>query len=215
MYELKYKNYIFDLDGTLVDSMSKAVKIVLDYLDERGISYPPDLIKILTPLGFKGISVYYATEMRIGLPAETIYAEFVERLKKVYEKELELKEGVREALTALKARGARLCVLTASPHVFTDVCLKNLGVYEFFEHVWTAEDFGLLKSDARIYGEAAKRLGTDVSECVMVDDSLRVLKTAKSAGMRTVGVYEPFSSDEWVEITKTAERCVLRLDELL
>ena len=215
MSALKYKNYVFDLDGTLVDSMEKAVKIVLDYLDEHGVPYEPSIVKILTPLGFRGISVYYATELGVPRTPDEIYATFTERLLKAYAREMRLKSGVERALKGLKAQGARLCVLTASPHVFTDICLKNWGVYELFDNVWTAEDFGLLKSDVRIYGEAAKRLGVDVSECVMVDDSLRVLRTAKSAGMRTVGVYESFSDDEWAEIIKTADLSVRRLDELI
>lgn len=215
MSALKYKNYVFDLDGTLVDSMEKAVKIVLDYLDEHGVPYEPSIVKILTPLGFRGISVYYATELGVPRTPDEIYAAFTERLSKAYADEMPLKTGVVEALKGLKLQGARLCVLTASPHVFTDICLKNWGVYELFDNVWTAEDFGLLKSDVRIYGEAAKRLGVDVSECVMVDDSLRVLRTAKSAGMRTVGVYESFSDDEWAEIIKTADLSVRRLDELI
>lgn len=215
MYALKCKNYVFDLDGTLVDSMKPAVKIVLDYLDEHGVKYEPSIVKILTPLGFRGISVYYATELGVSVPAEEIYADFVTRLKKVYASEIALKDGVYKALIALKTQGARLNVLTASPHVFTDDCLKNLGVYELFENVWTAEDFGMLKSDARIYGEVAKRLNVNIEECVMVDDSLRVLKTAKSAGMQTVGVYEASTSDEWEEIIKTADRSVLGFDELL
>lgn len=215
MSALKYKNYVFDLDGTLVDSMEKAVKIVLDYLDEHGVPYEPSIVKILTPLGFRGISVYYATELGVPRTPDEIYATFTKRLLKAYAREMRLKSGVERALKGLKAQGARLCVLTASPHVFTDICLKNWGVYELFDNVWTAEDFGLLKSDVRIYGEAAKRLGVDVSECVMVDDSLRVLRTAKSAGMRTVGVYESFSDDEWAEIIKTADLSVRRLDELI
>ena len=215
MYALKCKNYVFDLDGTLVDSMKPAVKIVLDYLDEHGVSYEPSIVKILTPLGFRGIAVYYATELGIQRNPDEIYAEFVSRLKKVYENELALKEGVLEALAGLKKQGARLNVLTASPHVFTDACLKNLGVYDVFENVWTAEDFGMLKSDVRIYGEAAKRLKATIEDCVMVDDSLRVLKTAKGAGMKTIGVYEPFSDDEWEEVKKTADRSVFSFDELL
>jgi thiamine-phosphate pyrophosphorylase len=215
MYELKCKNYVFDLDGTLLDSMPPAVKIVLDYLDEHGVAYEPSIVKILTPLGFRGISIYYATELGIPRTPDEIYAAFSERLSKAYANEMPLKSGVIEALKGLKTQGARLCVLTASPHEFTDICLKNRGIYELFDYVWTAEDFGTLKSDVRIYWDVAKRLGTDVSACAMVDDSLRVLKTAKSAGMRTIGVYEPFSDDEWAEIEKTADFCVRRLDELI
>ena len=215
MYALKCKNYVFDLDGTLLDSMPPAVKIVLDYLGEHGVSYEPSIVKILTPLGFKGISVYYATELGIPRTPDEIYAAFTERLLKAYADEMPLKAGVERTLKRLKSQGKRLCVLTASPHEFTDICLKNRRIYELFDCVWTAEDFGTLKSDARIYEEVAKRLDADVSECVMVDDSLRVLKTAKGAGMRTIGVYESFSEDEWAEIEKTADFSVRCLDELI
>ena len=214
MYALKCKNYVFDLDGTLLNSMELAVKIVLDYLDEHGVAYKEDIVKILTPLGFRGISVYYATELGIPHTPDEIYAVFVERLKKAYAEEMPLKEGVKSTLESLKARGIRLHVLTASPHIFTDVCLKNRGIYELFDNVWTAEDFGTLKSDVRIYGELAKRLHVRIEECVLVDDNLRVLKTAKLAGMQTIGVYEPFSEDEWAEITQTANRSILRFDAL-
>ncbi len=215
MYALKCKNCVFDLDGTLLDSMKPAVKIVLDYLDEHGVSYEPSIVKILTPLGFRGISVYYATELGIPRTPDEIYATFTERLTKAYADEMPLKSGVIATLKGLKEQGVRLHVLTASPHAFTDICLQNRGVYELFENVWTAEDFGTLKSDVRIYSEVAKRLESNIEECVMVDDSLRVLKTAKGAGMQTVGIYEPFSDDEWEEIEKTADRSVLRFDELL
>ena len=215
MYALKCKNYVFDLDGTLLDSMPLAVKIVLDYLDEYGVPYEPSIVKILTPLGFRGISVYYARELGIPRSPDEIYAAFTERLSQAYADEMPLKTGVVEALKGLKSQGARLCVLTASPHEFTDICLKNRRIYELFDCVWTAEDFGMLKSDVRIYGEVANRLKVNISECAMLDDSLRVLKTAKSAGMRTIGVYEPFSEDEWVEIERTADFCVRRLDELI
>lgn len=207
--------YIFDLDGTLIDSMEPAVKKVLEVLDEYGISYPDDIIKILTPLGFRGISVYYAEKMGVPLPAEEIYNIFEDRLAAVYEKEVPLKDGVREGLKGLYARGARLNVLTASPHKFTDPCLKARGIADLFENVWSAEDFGFLKSDERIYAKVAERLGADIAECTMVDDSLRVLKTAKKAGMKTLGVYDEMSADNEREIRETANGYVYKLTEML
>ncbi len=207
--------YIFDLDGTLVDSMAPAVNKVLEVLDEYGISYPDDIVKILTPLGFKGISVYYAEKMGVPLPAEKIYAIFEERLSQVYAKQIPLKEGVKAGLEGLAARGARLNVLTASPHKFTDPCLQSLGVAHLFENIWSSEDFGFLKSDERIYGAVAQRLQAEVGDCTMVDDSLRVLTAAKKAGMKTIGVYDEMSADNEKEICALADKYVYKLIEML
>lgn len=216
MYAMKEEIYIFDLDGTLIDSMPCATELVLRFLDEHGVAYTPDIIQTLTPLGFQGIASYYSEVFKIPLTPQEIYAQFVERLTKAYAEDIPLREGVKATLEGLKERGARLNLLTASPHVFTDVCLKNRGVYDLFENVWTAsEDFGLLKSDVRIYEEAAKRLGVAPFDCVMADDSLCVLQTAKASGMRTVGVYDRFSDGNWAEIERIADERVFRLPELL
>ena len=218
MYALKRKKgkkmqdvYVFDLDGTLVDSMTPAVAIVLSFLDEHGVVYAPDIVKILTPLGFKGIARYYATELGVPMQEEEIYRVFQDKLKVAYASEIRLKTGVEDALKRLKSDGASLNVLTASPHAFTDVCLQNNGVYGLFDNVFSSEDFSMLKSDVRIYAEVEKRLG---SPFVMVDDSVTVVKTAKRAGMRTVGVYEPFFEDEWAEMQRVADKTIMDFSSL-
>lgn len=203
--------YVFDLDGTLVDSMIPAVNIVLRFLDEHGVSYTPDIVKILTPLGFKGIARYYANELGVKMSEEEIYAVFQDRLKIAYAKEIALKPNVKEALNRLKRQGVGLNVLTASPHVFTDACLKNNGVYGLFDNVFSSEDFSMLKSDERIYKEVEKRLGLPFC---MVDDSVTVVKTAKKAGFPTVGVYEPFFEDEWAEMQTVADKTICDFSQL-
>lgn len=215
MYALKDKIYVFDLDGTLVDSMPVAVQMVLDFLTEQGVSYPDGIVKVLTPLGFKGIAEYYVSHFGVKMSAEEIYACFLQRLERAYAREIPLKAQVREVLLALKAQGARLNVLTASPHVFTDVCLKERGVYTLFDNVWSAEDFNLKKSNKQIYAAVARALDARVEDIVMVDDSLDVIKTAKSAGAWTVGVYDAAWDKEWAEMQKTAHFHIAEFSQLL
>lgn len=215
MYALKDKTYVFDLDGTLVDSMPAAVKVVLDFLTERGISCPDDIVKTFTPLGFKGIAEYYVSHLGVKMPPEEIYACFTKKLNRAYAHEIPLKSGVRETLLALKAQGARLNVLTASPHVFTDVCLQNNGIYDLFDNVWSVEDFGLKKSDVEIYEKVANALGVDVKDVVMIDDCVDVIKTAKSAGALTIGVYDASWEKDWAEMQDTADFCVADFSQLL
>ncbi len=213
--KLADKIYLFDLDGTLANSMPTAVQIVLSFLDERGISYPDDIVQILTPLGFNGAAEYYSKQLGVPLSPEKIFEWFGKKLALAYATEIPLKERVAETLNALKERGVKMCVLTASPHLFTDACLKRTGVYDLFESVWSAEDFGLLKGDTKLYEAVAKKLNVHPSDLVMIDDALNVIKTAKAAGLATVGVYDSYSVKEEAEMLQTADRYVRTLFELL
>ena len=209
------KVYIFDLDGTLVDSMPVGIGIVLGFLDERGISYPDDIVTTLTPLGYKGSAKYIADHLTGGYQVEQIYEYFKAETLRAYGETIPLKANVKETLEGLKERGYRLNVLTASPQLLTDICTKRLGVYDLFENVWSIEAFGLSKADEGIYLEAAKRLGVSPEECIMADDNLNVLKTAKKVGMATVGVYDDSSKDVMEEMRQVADKYVIDFAELV
>lgn len=215
MYALKEKIHVFDLDGTLVDSMPIAVKIVLDFLTENGVSYSDEIIKILIPLGFKGIAKYYVSHFDIKMTAEEVFACFLEKLKDAYAYEIPLKAHVLETLQVLKKQGIRLNVLTASPHIFTDPCLQNRGIYKFFDNVWSSEEFGFLKSQKEIYGAVANALGVGIEDIVLIDDSLEVIKAAASARISTVGVYDDAWKKGWNEIQKTAKYTIADFSDLL
>ena len=108
-----------------------------------------------------------------------------------------------EALETLKARGDDLHVLTASPHLTLDPCLKRLGLAELFDNVWSCDDFGTTKADPEIYKMAAARIGKPIGEILFLDDNLNADLTAKKAGMKVCGVYDP-SSEEYVDQMKAA-----------
>ena len=209
------KVYIFDLDGTLVDSMPVGIGIVLGFLDEKGISYPDDIVTTLTPLGYKGSAQYIADHLPGGYDAEKIYEHFKAETLRAYGETIPLKANVKETLEKLKAQGCRLNVLTASPQLLTDICMKRLRVYDLFENVWSIDAFGMSKADEAIYVEAARRLGVTPEECIMADDNLNVLKTAKKVGMATVGVYDDSSKDVMEEMRAIADKYVMDFAELV
>ncbi|MBQ8393995.1 MAG: HAD family hydrolase [Clostridia bacterium] len=212
---MKGQVYIFDLDGTLIDSMPTGVGIVLSFLEEQGISYPDDMVKKLTPLGYKGTAAYYVNTLGVQTPVEEVYGYFQEKTKVAYGEYIPLKKGVAKTLYALREKGCRLNILTASPHALMDICLKRLGVYELFENIWSIDDFGLTKADEKIYTTIAERLGVTPQKCIMADDNVNVLKTAKRVGMQTVGVYDESAKDEVEEMQAVADLYVRELSELI
>ena len=208
--------YVFDLDGTLVDSMPYFSKGILSIADDAGISYDGSLIKILTPLGYVKGAEYYVNELGVKDTVENIVSKINGRLLYEYSNNIYTKPFVKEYLFKLHGQGARLFVLTASPHSVTDACLKHNGIYDLFEKVWSVEDFGLSKSDTRIFFEVARTIGCEPCEIHYFEDSLIALENAKKAGFMTYGVYDA-QSDEELENMKSelADIVVMDFQELL
>ena len=205
--------YLFDFDGTLVDSMPSFAAVMLRILDEYGISYGDDIVKIITPLGYQGTARYFRT---LGISASE--EELIEKMNRYayedYAYRIRAKETVPEALRALRAAGASLNVLTASPHAALDPCLKRLGLWDLFDYVWSCDDFSTTKADPDIYVRAAARIGVPVCDVVFVDDNVNAVKTAACAGMRAYGIYDPSSADYVDEMKTVSERYLQTLSEL-
>ena len=192
--------YLFDFDGTLVDSMPIYSQMMLDILSEQRVAHGEDIIKIITPLGYRGTAAYFKA-LGMTMPEDEIVAMMTARAVEAYTHRVPAKAYVIETLRRLKARGDELHVLTASPHAMLDPCLRRLGIYDLFGYVWSCEDFGTTKADPEIYRMAARRIGCPVGEIWFLDDNLNADRTAKAAGMRVCGVYDA-SSEEFTEEMK-------------
>lgn len=208
------KTYLFDFDGTLVDSMPYFVGLMLRILDENGVQYEKDIVKIITPLGYAGTARYFRT-LGIDATVDELMAKMQEYAKEAYTYKIGEKAKVTETLKILKENGAGLNILTASPHSALDPCLKRLGLFELFDNVWSCDDFGTTKSDPEIYRAAAKRIGVDAGEVIFVDDNVNAVKTAKEGGMISYGIYDDSSSDFVDQMKEVSDRYLMSFQELL
>ncbi len=207
--------YLFDFDGTLVDSMPTYASQMLRILEETGTQYPSDIIKIVTPLGYIGTANYYINELGMKREFDEVVELMGRYMYEQYANNIPAKDTVRETLQALRERGDRLNVLTASPHLTLDPCLKRLGLFDLFDNVWSCNDFDLTKADPAIYMEAAKRLGKDVSEVTFLDDNLGACRTAKLAGMKVLGVYDDSSAEYTKEMSTEFDGYIVKFEELI
>ena len=206
--------FLFDFDGTLVDSMPTYGGVMKGILDENHIPYGDDLIKIITPLGFVYTAKYFI-ELGVQVPEETLIAQMKERMIEAYSTRVPAKSNVPEVLRALKDKGCSLNVLTASPHNTLDPCLKRLGLWELFDNVWSCNDFGTSKSDPEIYRMAAQRIGVPVEEVIFLDDNYNADKTAREAGTQVWGVYDDSSRDSTEEIKSVSDHYITDFSEIL
>ncbi len=212
---MKQKELIFDFDGTLVDSMREWAGKMLHVLHTYHIAYPSDIIKTITPLGDKGTAEYFIKTFGINATVNELIDMMDAYAIKEYTNNIPAKDTVADTLADLKKRGCRLHVLTASPHKMLDVCLKRVGLYDYFDNVWSCDDFGTTKGDVHIYYAVASRLETSVENCVFLDDNIHALTVAKQAGMTVVGVYDESSADLVSDIRKISSLYLYKMEELL
>ena len=212
---MKYKTYLFDFDGTLVDSMPSYVSAMLKILEDNGVEYGSDLIKIITPLGYGGTAKYYKEKFGLSMSEDKIVEMMKGYAYEAYAHRIQAKKNVIETLKTLKAAGADLHILTASPHAVLDVCLKRLGILHLFDNVWSCDDFGTTKADPEIYRMAAQRIGKNVGEILFLDDNYNADKTAMTAGMSVCGVYDDSSKDYVAEIRSVSHHYVTDFAQLL
>ncbi len=208
------KHWLFDFDGTLVDSMGHWAECMIATLDNHGISYGDDIISIITPLGSLGTARYFQ-KIGLNLTLEEIGEEISGILTPKYLDVILAKDGVKECLLKMKEAGYKLHVLTASPHICLDPCLKRNGMYELFDNVWSSDDFGMGKSDPKIYEEVAKKLGASLSDITFLDDNINADKTAKNAGVRVIGVYDDTSKNDSEEMKRILDGYVYNFKELM
>lgn len=208
------KFHLFDLDGTLTDSMPVWARTMLSIIEEEGVPYPGDIVRIITPLGYEGTADYFIS-LGVKTEREALIAKMFARAEAAYANEIVLKPGVAAYLQKLANAGYSCNLLTASPHRCVDPCLKRNGIDLYFDHIWTLEDFTLTKGNPAIYHEAAGRLGCTTADLCFYDDNLMALTAGKESGMATVGVQDPFSDPYRQEIEQLTDRYIESFEELL
>lgn len=205
---MKKFSYIFDFDGTLADSMPVWSAKMINVLEKNHIKYPTDIIKIITPLGDIGAAKYFKETLGATVETEEMLKQMDEYALPKYQNKIVLKEGVFEYLSYLHESGFSINVLTASPHKMLDPCLKRNCVYDMFDNIWSCEDFKTTKSDPDIYRKAVKIIGSDTNTTAFFDDNICTVKTAKIAGLYTVGVYDESAESFSEEMQSCCDRYI-------
>lgn len=188
-----YKAVIFDLDGTLIDSMWLWTEIDIEYLSKYDYQLPKTLRTDIEGMSFTEAAVYFKENFHIKDSIEDIKDEWNRSAYEKYAKVVELKEGVREFLDSLKENNIKMGIATSNSKELVDACLDRLKVRDYFESIRTACEVEKGKPAPDIYLKVASDLNVEPKNCLVFEDVVKGIQAGKNAGMKVCAVYDDFS----------------------
>lgn len=194
---MKIKAAIFDMDGTLIDSLG-VWNVLWAKLGERYLNDPsfcPDSNddKAVRTLTLKDAMELIHSNYGLGENGSELLSFTNEVLTVFYQNQVELKAGVKEYLEHCMQNGIKMCIASATAPELLKVALKKCDIEKYFLKLFSCADLGKGKEEPDIYLLASKFLGEDIKETWVFEDSLVAIETATKIGMPTVGIYDPFN----------------------
>jgi len=196
MFE-KIDAVIFDLDGSLVDSMWMWKDIDIEYLDRFGIPLPDDLQSKIEGMSLGETAVYFKEHFHIPDSVEQMKADWNEMAGNKYRYEVPFKPYAREFLEACIKKGIRLGIATSNSRELVGAISEALDFQKYFSCIVTGCDVERGKPFPDIYLKAASGLGVSPANCLVFEDIIPGIRAGKAAGMRVCAVEDAYSAKEW------------------
>lgn len=207
---------IFDMDGTIMDSLGIWERIDYDFLEKkRGIQVPGDYVHDIAAMSFSEIAAY--TKKRFNLPdtPEELMQEWTDMAIYEYTHNVPLKPYVKEYINYLKKHGKKIVLCTSSPQYFFEPALKNNGIYDLFDAFANTCEAGVGKGSPEVYLLSAKKAGTEPGRCIVFEDVISAAASAVAAGMTVCGVYDERSKDRQNELKAVCHMYIKSFNELM
>ena len=207
------KGAIFDLDGTIIDSMPMWHSLFEIYCREVNIEPTEELLEFFRRASIPMVAEKLSCEFNLGT-AEEIENALYGIVADYYKNHATLRPNVDKFIKALKEAGVRMCVATVTASVHAKNALLHTGLLEYFEDVISATDMGMDKGNPDFFLEALKCINTEIDETAVFEDSLYAVKIAKSIGFYAVAIYEQNVTDK-KQMEDTADKYIYDYAELL
>ena len=213
---MRLQSAIFDMDGTLLDSMPTWRELGPTFLKESGIPTTPEQEKLLRTLSDHQVIPYLREKCGLPWSEQEVVDQIVKRMEDFYSTEVRPKPGVEKFLSILKMEGVWMYVATATHRRLTEKALKTAGIDHYFRGIVTSADAGSHKSEsAEIYEMAMRRMQSNKQDTVVFEDVLYAIRTAKAAGFRVAGVYDSMSEADQPEIQRLSDYYIRSYEELV
>jgi len=212
---MDFKYGIFDFDGTLVDSQWCWQTMLLRVLRERGVVVDEADVEISLDRDWLSRHGELREKYRMEEPLFSDYREFDPYMERFYRNEVCWKPGALEYLEYLKERGVVLAIYSATPEYLLRCALEHLGQPDLFHRIFSGRDRKWSKNDPQSFRNCMEELGAAADECVLFEDSLYSIRTAKEAGMRVCGVKERCFRQNREKIRELSDRFADRLTDFI
>lgn len=210
------KGIIFDLDGTLLDSMTVWSSIDREFLIENGIVDPPaDVSDVVKKMTVDESSQYFIDRFGLNCTKEYVIQRIEDMVRERYEKQIPLKPNVTELLDALDDRQIPYGIATATYKKLAEAALKRCRVFERLQFLFTDVEYPAGKNFPDIFIGGAEYLGAEPKDVLVVEDSLHCIETAKTAGFTVCGVYDSVAEADRSRIIELSDYYVNTIDEIM
>lgn len=200
---------IFDVDGTLLDSMPVWAHSGEQYLSTLGIHAPESLGRTLFSMTMQQGAQYIKETFGLPQTAEEIQAGIIQIVAQAYRNQTGCKHAAPDFLKELQAAGVPMTVVTSNERMLVEAAFRRLGIESYFQEILTCKEFGSGKDNPAIFHAAAKRMHSPASSTWVVEDGLYAIRTAKEAGYRTIGIADVSSRADEPQIRKLADYFII------
>jgi 16S rRNA pseudouridine516 synthase len=190
------KAVLFDLDGTLVDSMGVWKEIDIEFLGSHGLKLPQNLQQEIEGMSFTETACYFKDRFLLEESVDTIKTIWQDMAMDAYKNQVSLKPGVKEFLAYLKEEGFSMAVASSNAYDLIDAVLTGNRIRKYFPVVVISCEVERGKPAPDVYLEAARRLGVEPSDCLVFEDIVPGILSGKNAGMTTCAVWDAYSADQ-------------------
>ncbi len=215
MYIKNFKGAIFDLDGTLLDSMHIWHDVDEEFFRRRNLKVTPEYIEIIKNMHLPAAAVYTKEKYNIKESVDDIVEEWLDLCAQGYLNDVDLKDGVFEYLKMLYNNGIKMAFATASEKQVCEGVLKKHGIFDFFSTCAYVSEINIGKTEPDIYLLAAERMSVDPKDCIVFEDIIEGVRGAKKGNFTVCGVYDKSSAHDESEIRKVADYYINSFKELL
>ena len=205
---------IFDLDGTILDSMFIWNEIGYKFLEMKKIQVPAGSDKQFTQMSLQQAAEYYIEHFDNTATIESIINDINMLVEGFYFNDVIKKDGIKEFLEYLNSRGVKMCIATATDKYMVEKALERNSLLHFFSEIFTCNGVGAGKDTPVIYDKALEHLGTAKENTLVFEDALYAIKTAHNAGYKVVGIKDVSEPADSEEVKKYCDCYIEKYEEI-